>query len=85
MTGTTNSDADDPAIAVYLDDAIDTLWALDLVADWLDHASADAYLDLGDFCGHRTSIENLEETIARQATNIRRAVAAIGQEGAAIS
>jgi hypothetical protein len=85
VTGANNGDADDPAITVYLDDAIDTLWALDLLADWLDHPSADAHDDLGDFCGHRTTIENLEDTIARQATNIRRAVAAIGQEGAAIS
>jgi hypothetical protein len=85
MTGATPGVADDPAIAVYLDDAIDTLWALDLVADWLDHASADAYDDLGDFCGHRTSIENLEDTIARQATNIRRAIAAVTREGAAIN
>lgn len=68
MTGANNGDADNPAIA-----------------DWLDHAIADAYVDLGDFCGYRTSIENLEATLTRQATNIRRAIAATTREGAAIN
>jgi len=84
MTSATNTNADDPVIAVYLDDAIDILWALDLIDDWLGHASVDAYDDLNDFCGRRHSIDNLEATIVRQAAIIRCALAAVTPEGDAI-
>lgn len=84
MSSATPSGDSGPAIAVYLDDAIDTLWALDLIDDWLGHAGADAYDDLSDFCGHRTSIKNLEATIVRQAAIIRCALAAVTPEGDAI-
>lgn len=78
---------DDPAIAVYLDDARDTLWTLDFIVEWLDYASADTHDDLHEFCqsrGRDQSIDNVVATIARQATNLRRALTAITREGAAI-
>lgn len=84
MTSATNSNADDLVIAVYLDDAIDILWALDLIDDWLGHVGVEAYDDLDDFCGRRHSIDNLEATIVRQAANIRRALTAVNPEGDAI-
>lgn len=87
--GTTNGagTVDDPAIAVYLDDARDILWALDFITEWLDHASADTHDDLRQFCqssGRHQNIDNVLSTTARQATNVRRALAAIDHEGAAI-
>ena len=90
MTADTTTGAgivDDPAIAVHLDDALDMLWALDFIGEWLDYASADTHDDLNEFCqscARHQSPQNLVTTIARQATNLRRALAAITPKGAAI-
>ena len=78
---------DDPTIDLYLDDAHDTLWALEFIAEWLDHASADTHDDLNDFCqscGRHQSIENVQTTIIGQARTIRRRLAAHHHQGAAI-
>lgn len=85
MTANTN---DDPAIAVYLDDALDTLWALDLIGEWLDYASADTHDDLNEFCqscGQHQTVDNLQNTIIRQAAVIRRQLATLNHQGAAIN
>ena len=71
----------DPTIAVYLDDATDTLWALELIIDWLEHADPDTLDDLAHFCGKRHRVADLEATIVRQAHTIRRALT---HQGAAI-
>lgn len=71
----------DPTIAVYLDDAADTLWALEFIIDWLEHADPDTLVDLADFCGQRHHVADVEATIVRQAHTIRRA---LNHQGAAI-
>jgi hypothetical protein len=65
---------DDPTIALYLDDATDTLSALELIIDWLEHADPDTLDDLTAFCGQRHRVTDVEATIVRQAHTIRRAL-----------
>lgn len=81
------ADPDDPAITVYIDDAHDTLWALDQITEWLDHAHHDTHRDLAHFCAGLTgrfTADHLQRTITRQATTIRHQLAALNPPGAAI-